>query len=149
LVRTSKFAPVAAAAISRVQEIASELADVELPKEAQDRALEEIDFHAATLRQAFKYRQEFGPPLGGADSESYFSEKLTGMTSFARMAIDPALRGGYEPNRIVDNVHHYSYLVSNLVAAPWQSRSKRPVSDRILKRSSSEHRDALKRLADR
>ena len=147
--RTSEFAPIAAAAIDRVQVLALNLLHFDLPKQAQDRALEELEFHAETLRRSFSYRKEFGPPLGSADSDAYFSEKLTGMIEFARMAICPALRGGYDSNRIAENVQHYSYLVSDLVAAPWKSRSKRPASDRILKRASSEYRDALQRLADR
>lgn len=144
------FSSVAGGAIERIRYIADDALSSENSGSARKRLLEELCFHEETLRRAFDFRKENGPVMSAADSDSYFSEKLCGMISFAKMAVDPTENDvGYLPGKIADNVDHYSYLVAKLVAADWKSRSGRPASDRTIKESSFDNREAMKRLVNR
>ena len=147
--RKNQFSPVARDCIERVRDLAEQFNRRKLPMEARKRVLLELELHQSTLQEAFHYRRKHGPTLGGADSENYFNEKLGGMMEFARMAVSPQERGGYTPEKIIENLSHFSHRVAQLVAADWSSRSRRPVSDTTLKDSSFEHREALQRLATR
>ena len=48
-------------------------------------------------------------------SEDYFSGKLSGLSSFARMAIGLEDRMSYSDAEILKNVHHYATLVNSIV----------------------------------
>ena len=143
------FSAVASDALRRVRDIVDRFVGHEVPVEARERLLDELKLHETTLARAFRFRQRNGPPLGPADTEAYFSEKLAALSSFARMALTPEARGGFGSEEIVEGVSHYSYLVARLVAARWESRSRRPAADRIIRETAFEHREALARLADR
>lgn len=147
--QANDFSRVATDSIARLRDIVERFSTSPLPDEASRRLLAEIRQHEETLQAAFCYRKANGPALGGADSDAYFSEKLGALVDFVRMSVDPTLRGGFTPSEISENVAHYSYLVARLVVADWASRSRRPVSDKTLKESGFEHREALLRLASR
>lgn len=105
--------------ITRIEAIANKYAEMDIPDYARSRLCDEIETHRETLEIAFEDRKQHGPALGGADSDTYFQEKLSGLTIFAKMAVDPEQREGYDPQKIKENVGHYAYLVSDLVAADW------------------------------
>ena len=143
------FSLVAQRANERIRQIARDALGGNAVGDAKHRLLEELLFHEETLKQAFRFRKENGPSLGDADSDAYFSEKLTAEVSFVQMAIDPSQRGGYATEKIIENVDHYSYLVARLVAAKWGSRAEKPATDLAIRDSSFDNREALARLASR
>ncbi|AXX98336.1 hypothetical protein [Profundibacter amoris] len=144
------YSLVAERAIERVRQIADDATRENLSVAARDRLIQELGFHRETLEQAFSFRKQHGPAMSMADSDTYFSEKLGGMISFAEMAVEPERHGGnYSKDKTLDNIGHYSYLVARLVAANWNSISRRPKSDKTLKESSFEHREAMERLVNR
>lgn len=105
--------------IERVKDITASFADADLPDYARDRLSEELVLHRRTLELAFEDRREHGPEMSVADSDAYFAEKLSGMIEFAKMAVKPEIREGYDSEKIKENVDHFAYLVSGLVAADW------------------------------
>lgn len=107
---------VARSALNRITQIADDCCESDLSAASVKRFIAEIDFHKNTMKMAFEDRKKNGPELGPADSDSYFSEKLTGLTSFADMAVDVGRREGYQPEKITENVAHYGYLVRGLAA---------------------------------
>ena len=144
------YSLVAERAIERVSQIADDATRGNLSSAAKNRLIQELDFHRETLMKAFSYRKQHGPAMSMADSDTYFSEKLGEMISFAEMAVDPGRHsGGYSKDTTIDNIRHYSYLVARLVAANWNSISRRPKSDKTLKEASFENREALARLLNR
>lgn len=145
----NKFSPVSGDSIERIKIISFTFLNQNIPVPARDRLIKELAFHEETLRAAFDFRKENGPALSIADSDSYFSEKLSGMLSFAEMAVDPAKREAYPTKQIVENINHYSYIVAKLVAADWTSTASRPASDLAIKNSSFDNREALTRLVNR
>lgn len=146
---SNDYSVLALPAIKRLQDI-SKLKLTQVPSEVFSRLNEEIKFHEETLEFAFKYRTTHGPRLGQADSEVYFREKLSSLITFTEMAVDPLAHGGnYSKEKVIDNVNHYSHLVSKLVAVSWSSLSSKPASDKAIKDSAFENYDALKRLVDR
>ena len=146
----NEYSVVSERAIKRVLEIVDDALGLELPSFVKSRWLDELKFQKATLEKAFAFRKSHGPRMSIADSDAYFSEKLGNMISFAEMAVDPELHGGgYSQQKISESVHHYSFLVSKLVVAKFQSRSSRPASDRAIKEASYDNRDALERLVNR
>ncbi|RYG93175.1 hypothetical protein EU803_03475 [Loktanella sp. IMCC34160] len=147
--KENEYSPVAQSTLERLRDLASELLNAKIAPEARDRIAAELDLHEATLNDAFAYRQKHGPELGAADSLGYFREKLCGAMSFVRMAVGIDERGGYSDEKIIDNIDHYSFLVSRLLAVNWSSRSARPKTDRVIRESSFDNREALQRLVDR
>lgn len=145
----NQFSPVATDSIARIRDIAKRFSDHDLPVEAIDRLLSEVSLHEVTLRKSFEFRKDHGPRLTNADTDAKFSEKLAGLTSFARMAIDKGLRVDYERSKINENIDHYSFFVAKLTCAEWHPRSRRPVSEKAIRDASVEYSDALKRLANR
>lgn len=103
--------------IERIKIITNDCIEADLPDYARDRLAGEIDFHEKTLAAGFEDRKRTGPEITAADSDAYFGEKLAGLSIFARMAVKPDEREGYGPEKIKENVDHYAYLVSGLVAA--------------------------------
>ncbi len=142
--RSNAFSEVAGAAIERIRELANRFVDRRLPREAVESLSAELECHRQTLEQAFEFRKIHGPARSMADSDVYFGEKLGAMIEYARMAIDPELRGSFTGEKILEHLNHYAYLTENLVAAVWHSKT-----DQTLKESSFDNRDALKRLANR
>ncbi|HHB83755.1 MAG TPA: hypothetical protein ENK61_09855 [Devosia sp.] len=148
--KQNDFSILARHAIDSVREIVAVSLDFEFSDIIQNRLLEEIRFHKETLERAFEFRKTNGPKGDIVDSDVYFREKLGSMISFAEMGVDANQHGGgYSPDKISENVEYYSFLVAKLVVAKWESHSKRPVTDIVLKESSFDNREALQRLVNR
>lgn len=145
----NEFSSVAGSSIERVQDIGVIFASLRLPEEAKKRIEAELKCHEDTLIAAFEFRKSNGPELGPADSQGYFREKLRSMMSFARLVVRHEERDGYSAEKINDNISHYSYLVAKLVAAEWTSKARRPRTDKTIRESSFDNRDALSRLVNR
>ncbi|MQW88560.1 hypothetical protein [Sinorhizobium saheli] len=48
---------------------------------------------------------------GGQGISDYIEEKFNGLKGFALMAIGVHDRGGYGPEKILENIQHFAYLV--------------------------------------
>ncbi len=104
--------------IERLVEISEGFVEEEISEHSIGRLKDEIRVHEETLRAGFLERKESGPQLREADSDGYFSEKLTALLSFVLMAVDPTQRSGYETAKVIENARHYSHLVRSLLAVP-------------------------------
>lgn len=146
---TNDYSPLAESAIDRIRLVAEETVRVNLSDEVRERFKTELAFHEDTLRYGFEFRKDKGPERSAADSDVYFREKLGDLMTYARMAVDPAIRGHYSPGKIIDNLTYSAHQVAKLLATDLRNRTSRPRTERTLNEGSYSHQDALERLVDR
>ncbi len=100
---------------ARIAEIARLNVGRELPPEERARLVNEVETLQGDLYELAEDRR-FAPnaahPLPAPD---YLDERLSGLCSFARMALGEEERRGYTPWRIIQNVEGYRSAVERLI----------------------------------
>lgn len=101
-------------ALAKIREIATSFSHGEAELEDRRILMDEVQFHAQTLREAYTDRWKSSYPPSQGATEEYFEEKLGALVNYTLVAIDAAKRDPALIDDVLERHRHFEALVTEM-----------------------------------